>query len=150
MNVEVRGTSLPGRRFGGCENVHVGVQRKAEVVELVPGDAESAGWTFEITTKPGLRGPNAVNGLDFAGPFVHGKKGDRFLYLSWGTVAPDGRFAMFRRAKLMLAAVDPAILSIAQQPGARLVCTLALTGADGGPVCAARRPPQVAWTAEVP
>ena len=134
MIVEIRGTNLPGRTFACYENVHVGVQRKAEVVDLVAGDAGEATWTFEVTLK---------EGPDFAGPYVHGKKGDRFLYLSWGTVGADGRFTMFRRAKLMLGAVEPSLL----HPDGRLVCRIGLTGGDGGPVCAAKRPPQVAWSA---
>ena len=142
MIVEVRGTNLPGRRFDGYENVHVGVQWKSDVVDLVAGDAEAATWTFEVAVRDG-------EPVDFGGPYVHGKKGDRFLYLSWGTVAAGGGgFTMFRRAKLMLAAVDPGLVEEADQPGARLVCRLGLTGGDGGPVCAARRPPHVAWSAE--
>jgi hypothetical protein len=58
-------------------------------------------------------------------------------------VAADGGFTMFRRAKLMLDAVDVGLLD----PNGRLVCTLALTGGDGSPVCAAKRPPQLAWSA---
>ena len=141
MIIEIYGTNLPGRRFGDYENVHVGVQRKAEVVELVPGDAETAVWEVDVTVKDGAP-------VDFAGPFVHGKKGDRFLYLSWGAVTPG--FAMFRRAKLMLAAVDPGVVEEARQPGARLVCRLGLTGGDGGPRCAAIRPPHIDWSASGP
>jgi hypothetical protein len=132
--VEIRGVSLPGRQFACYDNVHVGVQCQAEVVDLVPGDADSATWTFDVMVK---------DGPDYAGPYVHGKKGDRFFYLSWGTVAADGGFTMFRRAKLMLDAVDVGLLD----PNGRLVCTLALTGGDGSPVCAAKRPPQLAWSA---
>jgi len=43
-----------------------------------------------------------TNDGDFRGPAVQGKKGERFVYLTWGTVAGDS-FSMFRRAKLMLA-----------------------------------------------
>ncbi len=43
--------------------------------------------------------------LDFRGPAVHGRPGDRFLYLTSGRVH-DGTFDMFRRAKLMLSAVS--------------------------------------------
>jgi hypothetical protein len=38
-----------------------------------------------------------------AAPFVQGRPGARFVYLSWGGVGADGHRAMFRRAKLMLA-----------------------------------------------
>ena len=43
----------------------------------------------------------------FRGPAVHGKRGERFLYLTWGDVGPAGEFAMFRRAKLMFADIAP-------------------------------------------
>ena len=70
--------------------MHVGVQRKQEVVEQVAGDAPSATWTFDVATKVGPDGA-----IDFAGPFVHGKRGERFLYLSWGDGSGDA-FTMFR------------------------------------------------------
>lgn len=43
-----------------------------------------------------------TDGGDFRGRAVHGRKGQRFIYLTWGTTT-DGPFNMFRRAKLMLA-----------------------------------------------
>jgi hypothetical protein len=53
---------------------------------------------------------------------------------------------MFRRAKLMLAAIDPATLDAAAQPGHTLEATLSLTAPDGGPRCASVRPPAISWT----
>ncbi len=55
---------------------------------------------------------------------------------------------MFRRAKLMLTAVDPAVVLAADADGRRLVGALRLTGGDGGPRCAAVRPPAIEWTVE--
>ncbi len=63
-----------------------------------------------------------------------------------GTVDDAGAFAMFRRAKLMLEAVDPAVLDAASRSG-RLTGRLGLTDARGDPLCAAVRPPLVAWSA---
>ncbi len=71
--VEVEGFDLPGRSCGPpdagerYENVHVGVQRRNEVVEMVPGDADAARWSFEITTRS-----DGAALTDFGGPFVHG------------------------------------------------------------------------------
>jgi hypothetical protein len=79
---------------------------------------------------------------------VQGRRGDRFLYLSWGSVDASGRFEMFRRAKLMLDAVSPELVAAATRPGHRLVGTLGLTHDDGMPRCAAVRPPVITWTAE--
>jgi hypothetical protein len=65
-----------------------------EPADLVPGDAQEVTWITEIRT----------DGTDYRGPAVQGSKGDRFIYLTWGTFT-DGMFTVFRRAKLMLADV---------------------------------------------
>jgi hypothetical protein len=138
VDVRIAGVNLPGRAWACYDNIHVGVQRKAEVVDLVAGDAGEAVWHFSVEVTP--------DG-DFRGPFVQGRKGERFVYLSWGTVDAGGRFTMFRRAKLMLAAVDAATIESADAPGHVLVATLALTDGKGAPRCAAVRPPAISWTA---
>lgn len=136
------GQRLPGRRFGDAQAVHVGVQRKAEVVGLVAGDAERA--VFDLTVDV----VEAADGArDFRGPFVHGKRGHRFLYLSWGDVDAEGTFSMFRRAKLHLADVDPVVLDAVLGQDATLEATLDLTDECGGPRCATVRPPTVRWAA---
>ncbi|MGI8808905.1 MAG: DUF5990 family protein [Acidimicrobiales bacterium] len=138
MDVRIVGVNLPGRQCGAYENIHVGVQRRAEVVDVIPGDVDQAVWDFPVDL--------ATDG-DLRGPFVQGRRGDRFVYLSWGTVGPSGTFEMFRRAKLMLGAVDADVIQAASQPRHRLHGTLGLTGGDGGPRCAAVRPPAISWTA---
>jgi hypothetical protein len=141
VNVRIVGTDLPPRDWCDHPNVHVGIQRKQEVVERVSCDAGRAEWEIDVEVL------GAAAEVDFRGPSVHGKKGDRFLYLSWGSVGAGGAFTMFRRAKLMLAAIDRATIEAACRPGHRLVGTLRLVGRDGGPVCAAVRPPAIQWTA---
>src|SRR3954470_18592066 len=135
MRIRIEGTDLPGGR-GGPEaddlkigNVHVGVQRKTEVVDQVPVDAATATWSFDVTSRE-------VDGLlDVGGPWVHGRPGARFLYLSWGTVEGD-RFTMFRRAKLLFGDIPTALLRAAHDGGGVLVARLGLTDAQGGPLCA--------------
>jgi hypothetical protein len=148
VRVRIHGTDLPGRDWGDdghggtCyENVHVGVQERRDPAELRRADARTVTWDVDIdvVTKDGE--------LDFRGPHVQGKRGDRFVYLTWGTVSGD-EFTMFRRAKLMLGAIDPEIVRAADTDGHRLVGTLGLTGGDGGPRCAAVRPPVIEWVAE--
>ena len=149
MDVRIVGVDMPGRtcadpRPGGLtyENVHVGVQCRKDVVDLMPGVAWRAEWRFPVdtVTKDGA--------LDFRGPFVHGKRGDRFLYLSWGAVDDTDHFEMFRRAKLMFDAVPVDVLRSAQASGHRLVGTVTMRHDDGMPRCAAIRPPVVEWTTE--
>jgi hypothetical protein len=147
---EIVGSELPGRRCGTtpeggwCENVHVGLARRQETVELIPGDAAEARWAFEITVKVGDGGE-----LDFGGPFVNGPREDRHLGLRWGTLGEDGSFDVFRAAKLRMTDIDRAVIEQAAVPGYRLVARLCLTDAQGWPVCARVRPPAIAWSAEV-
>jgi hypothetical protein len=147
VRIRIEGTDLPGRRSGGeadalrLGNVHVGVQRKAEVVERVRADAPAATWNLDVAIRD-------VDGLlDVAGPWVHGRPGARFLYLSWGAVDGD-RFSMFRRAKLLFGDIPTALLRTAHDGGGVLVARLGLTDEQGGPRCARVRPPDVSWTLE--
>lgn len=142
MIVNIEGTDLPGRTCGGYHEVAVGIQRRAEVIDVHPADVEAVAWTFEVATTPTTDG-----GLDVRGPFVHGRPGNRFLYLSWGDRGADGTFVMFRRAKLMFDAVTPETLAAAAEAGHALVARLGLTDAQGMPLCAAVRPPKITWSA---
>ncbi|GAA4593809.1 hypothetical protein GCM10023194_59040 [Planotetraspora phitsanulokensis] len=149
MRIHIEATNLPGRScppnagFPGYDGIHVGVQRRDrrdELLGLHPGDASSAAWTLECTAvaTPG--------GADIRGPHIQGRPGGRFIYLAWGSVDDTGAFTMFRRAKLMLDAVDPATVEAAVR-GGRLVARLGLTDGRGEPLRAAVRPPLIEWSA---
>lgn len=138
MQLEIRGHHLPGRSWSGDgttrDNVHVGVQVRRAPAELVAGDAQSARWLVDVEVR------RSADGTDFAGPAVQGKRGERFVYLTWGDVDSD-TFAMFRRAKLMLGEIDDQVLREADHPGRRLVAEVNLTDECGAPRCARLRPP---------
>jgi hypothetical protein len=140
VRIEIQGRALPGRRCAGYDDVAVGVQRGREVVDVRPADADAVTWSFDVAE---VRRPDG--GVDVRGPWVHGRPGARFLYLTWtgtrGTTG-DGTSGMFRRAKLMLD--DPALLAAAA--GGVLVGRVGLTQCDGTPLCAAVRPPRITWT----
>lgn len=138
LNVKIVGERLPGRTFESHANVHVGVQRGDEVVQLQPADAASVKFTFGIVLRELEDGT-----LDFRSPFVHGKPGERFFYLSWGDVTEDGTFSRFRRAKLLLSAVPPGLISA--KTGS-LEAYLSLTDDKGGPLCASVKPPAISWS----
>jgi ankyrin repeat protein len=147
VTVEIVGSDLPGRSCGPglagqmYENVHVGLKhRKDGVVELVPGDASSATWRFAMTVR------RDEDGIDFGGPFVYGRKGERALGLVWGELGLDDGFDVFRAAKLRLEDLDPTLVEQALDTGRRLVCSLGLTDEQGHPRCASVRPPLVAWS----
>ena len=117
MRLVIRGHHLPGRTCGSYRDVHVAIQVGREPEGLVAGDAKNAEWVTDVR----------VVGGDFRGPAVQGRKGARFVYLTWGTYS-DETFSMFRRAKLMLADL----------PDGRdeVIAAVHLTDADGMPRCA--------------
>ena len=144
MRVEITGTNFPGREFCRPDgslmtNVHVGIQTRRDPAELVRADATETCWELEVDVV------SSDGSLDFRGPAVQGKRGERFLYLTWGEVHPDGAFEMFRRAKLMLNRIDPDLVAAANELG-RLAARVDLTGRGGGPRCARVDPPAVIWS----
>jgi hypothetical protein len=121
VRLVIHGHHLPGLSCGPYSNIHVAVQVHSEPAELVRADAEQAEWTIDLRTPDG----------DFRGPAVQGRTGERFVYLTWGTV-DDHTFTMFRRAKLMLADLPSA---------PEVHVDVHLTDEHGMPRCARLRPP---------
>ncbi|MCU1394627.1 MAG: hypothetical protein JWM34_3055 [Ilumatobacteraceae bacterium] len=147
MEIEIRGHTLSGTMFRVAgvpvHNVHVGLQVRDAPEGLVRGDAASATWRADVRTRIDDAGE-----VDVAGPAVHGRRGERFLYLTWGDVGVDGGFAMFRRAKLMFGDIDADLVRTAMDGGHRLVATIGLTDDFGGPRSARVHPPAVIWSVE--
>lgn len=146
MFIEIEGTNLPGRSChpsGAGEsygNIHVGLGLHQQPIELFPGDAPSTRWRVEV------RATRSDDGsYDFRGRFVHGPRGDRFLYVNWVNVMPDGSPRLFRRAKVTLTAIDPCLVERAMATGNALACTVNLTDAKGNPSCARFRPADITW-----
>jgi hypothetical protein len=130
IELVIHGRDLPGHR-----DPHVALQVGREPVGVVPGDAPEATWTTE------LRLVTAADGTpDVRGPAVQGKRGERFVYLTWGEVPAAGAFTMVRRAKLML---DPLL---AAAPSERATATVRLTDGKGDPRAARVPPEDVRWT----
>jgi hypothetical protein len=133
MRVVITGHKLPGLDCGRYRNVHVGLQVGSRPEGLVPGNAAEARWEADI------RVVELDDERDFRGSAVYGKRGERFLYLTWGEY--DGQeFAMFRRAKLMLADVPHAD---------EVHADVDLTDDHGMPCCARLHDPVIRWTATV-
>lgn len=143
MRIVIEGHDLPGAVFVSdgvpLRNVHVALEVGKQPVGLVRGDADSARWEVEVRTVV------ADGGVDLRGPAVHGKKGERFLYLAWGDVGAGDSFARFRRAKLMIGDIEPGMLAAEAHDEGVLVASLALTDERGGPRCARVKPPAITW-----
>ncbi len=140
LALRIIGRRLPGSSWSGRNGIHIGVQQGTEVTDLVDGDAGEA--VFEVELDLVEVGEDE---LDFRGPSVNGRRGERFVYLAWGEVGEDGTFAMFKRLKLHLAPLleqypKPSLLS-----AKRVQAVLELTDTRGRPLAASVRPPWVTW-----
>jgi hypothetical protein len=110
--------------------VTVALQRRKDLVQEFPANGSPLTWRLDARLVE----------ADLRGPFVHGRPGARFLYLSWQREGSG----MFRRAKLMLDVLTPDLLARAEQGG--LAARLGLVMPDGSPVCASVRPPRIEWS----
>lgn len=128
MRIRVESHTLPGRSPGSHSDVQVEIQRRRDPVEVVPADVAQVVWEVEVTES------YAAGDRDFHGPFVQGKRGERFLYLTW-LEGPDA--TMFRRAKLMLAGAPEA---------PSVTARVHLTDDCGLPRCARLSHPAVEWS----
>jgi hypothetical protein len=141
VGLRIIGRRLPGVTWSGREQIHVGVQRGNEVIGLVPGDAGDAIFDIDLELVMGSDGSP-----DFRGPYVNGRRGERFIYLSWGELGTNGELTLFRRAKLHLA---PLVDQHPNLAGAkRFLAILDLSDAWGRPISASVRPPWVTWRLE--
>lgn len=148
MRIRIEAGELPGREChpgpdapDGYRNIRVGVQRRNapdDVAEVVPGDASSAVWVIEASTKV------TPDGIDITGPYIQGRPGRRFIYLSWLSDQGPGPLGMFRRGKIALEQIPPAVVEHGHQ-GGTIVVRVRLSDAKGNPVCATVGPPSVAW-----
>lgn len=96
----------PGAAFG--------LQDQAQHLQEGTATAEgSLNFTCSLTVvhRPRLDAP------DYKGPYVQGKAGERFLYLSHGTLNADGRWTWIQRWKLMLASLPPELIESAGEAG---------------------------------
>ena len=116
MRLVIRGHHLPGGQWGQYHDIHVGLQIGRNPADLVPAQQERTEWITEVQVEKG----------DFRGPAVQGRKGERFVYLTWGDYS-TGTLTMFRRAKLMLSDL-PADAQV-------VTVSVDLTDDHGGPRC---------------
>jgi hypothetical protein len=97
-------------------------------------------FEFTVTAKAG-RNDDLPN---FAGPFVQGPVGERFVYINIGTYAGQSNTPWSRRLKIPLSGITWEML----RSGKVLIANIPGTGKDGGPSCAHewRRRVSPSWT----
>lgn len=124
---------LPADRFegfNGRRHIQVELQTKEGYEAGSPAGNDALAWATEITVKSGADGAH-----DFAGPAVHGKRGERFFYLSWSSERA-GQCERFRRTKVHLRDLTAAQIAKAIKTDGTLVARVHAVAKDGGPACA--------------
>ncbi len=98
-----------------------------ETIQTQRSNGKDLQFEFAVTVKHDKDGAP-----DFAGPFVQGSRGDRYLYIDIGTYAGQKDTPWGRRLKIPLSCISWELINsqtilIGEIPG---------TGNDGGPTCA--------------
>lgn len=140
--------NLPGIRFEDPhpgqplvrEPVYLGIQVGEEVFETVPANRRQV--TFIPSFRIGTRNDGSPN---FLGPFAHGTPTERFIYLSWGVRKSEGKFEMFRRAKIHLSHLTWKEIKKSINSKKPITAELSLTDAKGNPLCASVKEPHIRW-----
>jgi hypothetical protein len=141
LPIRILGRNMPSDWCLAHEVPHLGLSKAKEVVSVVPTTEPEA--AFELTVDA-VRKPD---GLDFRGPYVFGRKGERFLYLNWGRDTGEDWTSVKGggRIKLQLLTIDEQVVESTLAGGGVLVADLDLTGKGGGPVFASVRAPALTW-----
>jgi hypothetical protein len=136
---------MPGPDAVLNRNIHVGLGNRGNAEQLVRGDAQSATWRIDVRVIA-----EAGGAFDYRGTLVQGPRGDRFIYLNWVADNDRSGLRLFRRGKVMLTDIDPALVREAIACDAELHADLNLTDEKGNPSCARFRPPAVTWSLVIP
>jgi hypothetical protein len=137
ITIEILCTELPAVEHGA---LHLGIQHDKLITEVTSPDSK------RIVFKPRLRARrNADGSVNFLGPFAHGRKTERFIYLNWVTVNGKVLTGMIGRIKLHLNHIKWTAVEKAAAGNHPLKVKLALTNAKGKPVMASVRTNLAKW-----
>ena len=119
--------------------VDIGLQKgSGSIFETVQTQRSSgADVRFEFPVR--VRNLASDTALDFAGPYVQGPRGQRFVYLDIGQIAGQMDSAWSRRLKVPLTGIATADLRKATA-GTVLETRVPGTARDGTPTCATVKP----------
>lgn len=144
ITIEIICTDLPGTQWdhltGSRGPVHLGIQKDEEMIEAAPADLK------RIVFQPVLRVRRHSDGTpNFLGPFAHGPRAERFVYLVWAVVKSNASVTMVGRIKLHLNHLTWAHIEKAVTKKKPIKVTLTLTNDKGKPVHASVRPDAAKW-----
>lgn len=132
LDIRIIGIDLPGAA-SEWDPLYVALERGKDQEGRIRTDAATVQFDFAVRFADG----------DFRGPYVTGKRGDRFVRLTWETFDGDQPTPV-GRTKIHLTGQED-LAARAVEAGGRLEATVRLTGAKGGPALATVRPETISW-----
>lgn len=124
----------------GRARLFLGIQKGQEAIDTVPVTAGAATFTAQFSVSP-----LADGATNFLGPYAHGTREARFLYLCWMAEDESGKQSMFSRIKLHLSSLPWERTEAAARAGTPIVMRLSLRGKDGRPVRASVPNDAIHW-----
>ncbi len=138
--IEIVCTSLPGIQWDNRGPVHLAIQKGEEVLEPSPANLE------RIVFRPDFRVRRHTDGsANFLGPYAHGPRAERFIYLIWAIMNGDTPVAGVGRIKIQLNHLKWADVEKAASRKKPIRVSLELTNAKGKPVFASVRADAARW-----
>jgi hypothetical protein len=109
---------------------------KYETIQTQRSGGEDLSFDFSVLIK------NTPDGqYDFAGEYVQGNRGARFIYVDIGTYAGQFNSPWGRRLKIPLTGISTEMIQqCTADPSGIITCRVPGTGKDGGPNCATVKP----------
>lgn len=140
ITIEIVCTNPPGIQWGDRGPVHIGIQTDKELLEAVPANLK------RVVFRPVFRVRKHADGsANFLGPFAHGPRAERFIYLVWVIVQGTTPVAMLGRIKIHLNHIEWTRVEKAAAQKKAIKVTMALTNDKGKPVFASIRADQAKW-----
>jgi uncharacterized protein DUF5990 len=141
ITVEITCTDLPGSKWDERGPVHLAIQKEDQIEN--PQSADLA----RIRFSPVLRVRKHTDGsANFLGPYAHGPRTGRFIYLVWAVMQGKAPVAMAGRIKILLDHIAWSDVERAVAKKRPIKVTLGLTNEKGRPVFASVRPDRAKWS----
>jgi len=141
VTIEITCTQPPVEALAGRGPVYLGLQKDKDLVDAEPLNAK------RLVFRPVLEARKEGDGTaSFHGPFAHGPRNERFIYLVWAIQERGKPTQVFGRIKLHLNHIGWEDIENAGARKKTLRVTLPLTKAKGKPVLASVRPDAARWS----
>jgi hypothetical protein len=140
LSIEITCTNLPKEALADRGPVYLGIQKDDALIDAEPADAK------RIVFRPVLEVRKHKDGTPtFQGPFAHGPRDERFIYLVWSVQERGKPAQTFGRVKLHLNHIKWQDVEKAAGRKKPIKVTLPLTNAKGKPVMASVRSDAAEW-----